>query len=90
MIVDRVGFDWVLSSRSFWFATNRVKMSRTLTIRDPESGTTVDVPVINGTISATCFSKFKINQTKPKPEVEGDKVPLRLFDAGFKCEKNII
>ncbi|KAJ3275160.1 hypothetical protein HDV01_001299 [Terramyces sp. JEL0728] len=57
---------------------------RRLTVKDPQTGTVVEIPVTNNTIPATYFTKFKIAQTTPTPEKPGDTVPVRLLDPGFK------
>lgn len=57
---------------------------RTLTLLNPQTGETQIVPVVNRTIPATAFSKFKIDQTTPSPLEQGDTVPIRLYDPGFK------
>ncbi|KAJ3323605.1 hypothetical protein HDV06_001629 [Boothiomyces sp. JEL0866] len=57
---------------------------RTLTVKDPQTGTVVEIPVTNNAIPATYFAKFKIAQTTPPPEKPGDTVPVRLLDPGFK------
>ncbi|EGF79734.1 hypothetical protein BATDEDRAFT_35262 [Batrachochytrium dendrobatidis JAM81] len=63
-----------------------------LSITDSVSGTTIDVPIgVNNTIAATAFTQFKIPQTCPLPDTppnantaDESKVPLRLYDPGFK------
>ncbi|KAJ3019903.1 hypothetical protein HKX48_001627 [Thoreauomyces humboldtii] len=57
-----------------------------LTVKDLRSGASVRVPIDTrlGTIPGTAFAQLKINQTTPAPEAPEDKVPIRLYDPGFK------
>ncbi len=57
---------------------------RILTVKDPQTGTVVEIPVVNNVIPATAFAKFKILQTTPPPVLPTDTVPIRLYDPGFK------
>ncbi|KAJ3368554.1 hypothetical protein HDU91_000466 [Kappamyces sp. JEL0680] len=60
------------------------KTGEFLTVTDPETNMVQKIPVTNGVVPATAFSKFKILQTTPPPQNEGDTVPIRLYDPGFK------
>jgi citrate synthase len=57
-------------------------MTRRLIVTEKTSGQKVEIPVINNSIPATSFAKFKIPQTTPP--APSDTVPIRLFDPGFK------
>ncbi|KAL2915216.1 hypothetical protein HK105_205323 [Polyrhizophydium stewartii] len=57
----------------------------TLTITDPATGTAVTVPIGPGAaIPATALAQFKITPTCPPAMAPTDRVPVRLFDPGFK------
>ncbi|KAI9098665.1 citrate synthase-like protein [Phlyctochytrium arcticum] len=57
-----------------------------LTVTDPRTNTTITIPIDakSGTIPGTAFTQFKITPTCPPPEAPEDKVPIRLYDPGFK------
>jgi citrate synthase len=56
--------------------------ARTLLVKETKSGQSVEIPVVNNSIPATYFSKLRLPQTTPPSQ--GDTVPLRLYDPGFK------
>ncbi|RKO84369.1 citrate synthase-like protein, partial [Blyttiomyces helicus] len=57
-----------------------------LTVTDPRSGKTITVPINTktNTINASLFAQLKIVPTTPPPIASEDRVPVRLFDPGFK------
>ena len=56
-----------------------------LTVTEPLSNATITIPISDqNSIPAAAFGQLKIPQTCPKPEQPDDKVPVRLFDPGFK------
>ncbi|KAI8893375.1 citrate synthase-like protein [Globomyces pollinis-pini] len=56
-------------------------MTRILKVKESSSGMTLEIPVKNDAVNATYFAKLKIDSTTP---AINEKVPVRLFDPGFK------
>ncbi|KAI9146404.1 citrate synthase-like protein [Paraphysoderma sedebokerense] len=59
--------------------------SDTLTITDPQTGTTITVPIDtkHNTITGSFLKQLKIAPTNPPAASENDKVPCVLYDPGF-------
>lgn len=57
-----------------------------LTVTDPRTSTTIQIPIDTktNTIPGTAFAQLKIRPTKPPSDDPNDKVPIRLYDPGFK------
>jgi citrate synthase len=58
--------------------------ARFLTVRDPETDQVVKIEVTNDSVSAAAFAKVALTPTTPTSEDPNEKVPLRLYDPGFK------
>ncbi|TPX60390.1 hypothetical protein PhCBS80983_g01809 [Powellomyces hirtus] len=57
-----------------------------LTVKDLRTNTTIRVPIDlkTNTIPGTAFAQLKIKPTVPPADDPNDKVPIRLYDPGFK------
>ncbi|KAI8819592.1 citrate synthase-like protein [Fimicolochytrium jonesii] len=61
-------------------------MDNSLTVTDPRTNTVVKIAIDPrfGTIPGTAFAQFKLKPTIPPSDDPNDRVPLRLYDPGFK------